>query len=141
VPTLLEYADYSASKLDHYVEDPGALRARVATHRTYLERLDADPFTLAWPPVPAAELRFRTRELRPLVATFAAEETVARLRDVRELPRTAEYDRLQTAATAIAELDETQRERVASGAVARDLEQARTYRSDIEEALESFPAL
>lgn len=141
VPTLLEYAEYSASKLDHYVEDAGALRARVATHRTYLDRRSADPFTLSWPPDPAERLRFRTRELRPLVATFAPEETVARLRTVRRLPQTTEYDRLQTAATAIAELDEDQRDRVASGAVAEELATAKQRRADIEAALESFPPL
>ncbi|MFC7081739.1 DUF7118 family protein [Halorussus caseinilyticus] len=40
---LLEYARYSNSKLDHYVEDPAALKRAVATNETYLERLDADP--------------------------------------------------------------------------------------------------
>jgi len=48
LPTLLEYADYSNSKLEHYVDDPGALRTAVAVHRTYVERLDAEPLTLDW---------------------------------------------------------------------------------------------
>jgi hypothetical protein len=141
VPKLLEYADYSASKLDHYVEDPGALRARVATHRTYLERLSADPFTLDWPPVEAGVLRFRTRELLSLVNRFADEQTIVRLRAVRELPRREDYQHLRTVATALAELDDDQRERVASGAVTRDLQQARQRRDAIEDALEATPAL
>ncbi|MFW5918187.1 MAG: DUF7118 family protein, partial [Haloferacaceae archaeon] len=112
-----------------------------ATHRTYLERLSADPFTLAWPPVPAGELRFRARELRSLVARFAPAETVARLREVRDLPRTEEYERLRTVATALSELDEHQRERLASGAVERDLERARQRREEIEAALAKTPEL
>lgn len=141
VPELLEYADYSASKLDHYVDDPGALRARVATHRTYLERLSADPFTLAWPPVQTGELRFRTRELLSLVNRFATEETIVRLRAVRDLPRLDEYERLRTVATALDELDEDQRDRVASGEAARDLKRARERREAIEDALEAAPPL
>jgi hypothetical protein len=141
VPTLLEYADYSASKLDHYVEDPGALRARVATHRTYLERLSADPFTLKWPPVKAGVLRFRTRELLSVLNRFAEEAAIVRLRAVRELPRRDDYDHLRTVATALAELDDDQRERVASGAVSRELQQAQERRDAIENALESAPAL
>lgn len=141
VPKLLEYADYSASKLDHYVDDPGALRARVATHRTYLERLSADPFTIAWPPVQAGELRFRTRELLSLVNGFATEETIVRLRAVRDLPRRDDYEHLRTVATALDELDENQRDRVASGDVSRDLERARERRNTIEGALEAAPPL
>ncbi|TQQ83820.1 hypothetical protein EGH24_03310 [Halonotius terrestris] len=65
--TLVEYADYSPSKLDHYVDDPGALRTSVAVHQTYLDRLDAEPFCVDWPPAEAATLRARLDELAPLV--------------------------------------------------------------------------
>ncbi|MFC6726971.1 hypothetical protein ACFQE1_21840, partial [Halobium palmae] len=67
VPDLLEYAEYSASKLDHYVADAAALKRNVAVHRTYLERLDPDPLTVSWPPLPAETLRYRCRELVAVV--------------------------------------------------------------------------
>ncbi|WP_418281196.1 DUF7118 family protein [Halorubrum sp. DTA98] len=95
---LLEYADYSASKLDHYVDDPGALRTAVAVHRTYLERLDGEPFTLAWPPGPGDELAYEIDELVPLVSRFADEGTVVTLRSVRDLARSDEYETLRRAA-------------------------------------------
>ncbi|MFB6173587.1 MAG: hypothetical protein ABEI39_03000 [Halobacteriales archaeon] len=139
IPTLLEYADYSASKLDHYVEDPGALRARVATHRTYLTRLDAEPLTVAWPPPPGGVLRHRADELLSLLRQFAAEPTAARLREVRSLARREDYGRLREAAHARDELDERERERLADGAVADDLEAARRRREDLAAALEEFP--
>jgi len=65
LPTLLEYADYSNSKLEHYVDDPGALRTAVAVHRTYVERLDAEPLTLDWPPAGGDELAYEIDELIP----------------------------------------------------------------------------
>ena len=64
--TLQTYADYSPSKLEHYVEDPGALRTNVAVHQTYLDRLAPEPFLVAWPPAEAATLRARLAELAPL---------------------------------------------------------------------------
>ena len=75
--TLVEYADYSPSKLDHYVDDPGALRTSVAVHQTYLDRLDAEPLCVTWPPAAAATLRARLDELAPFVrrldSVFAAD--------------------------------------------------------------------
>lgn len=139
VPTLLSYADYSASKLDHYVDDPGALRARIATHRTYLDRIDAEPLTVAWPPRPAAELRYRAAELLSLLNGFAADETAAKLREVRASTRRENYQRLRTAAEARAELDAAERERLASGDVAADLERIRERRVELADALESSP--
>ncbi|QAU13900.1 hypothetical protein EKH57_14890 [Halorubrum sp. BOL3-1] len=96
--TLLEYADYTNSKLGHYVDDPGALRTAVAVHRTYLERLDGGPLTLDWPPKPGDELAYEIDELVPLVGRIAADDTVATLRSVRELARSDEYERLRRAA-------------------------------------------
>ncbi|WP_434521586.1 DUF7118 family protein [Halorubrum sp. AS12] len=104
--TLLEYADYTNSKLEHYVDDPGALRTAVAVHRTYLERLDGDPLTLDWPPKPGDELAYEIDELVPLVGRIADDEVVATLRSVRELARTDEYERLRRAAEVRDALDE-----------------------------------
>ena len=135
LPTLLEYADYSGSKLDHYVEDPAALRSAVATRRTYLRNIDADPLTVGWPPPPAAELPWLCREYRSVVARFADESVVARLRAVRALAWREDYERLRESALARSELTDEERERVASGAVEDELAAARAEREAIEEAL------
>jgi hypothetical protein len=135
IPKLLEYADYSPSKLDHYVDDPGALRTRVAVHRTYLERLGADSLTVGWPPPTADRLRHRAAELVSVVGRFADEETVAALRRVRDLPRTTDYERLRTAAEARAELTEDERERIAAGSVAAELDSLRDERARLRDAL------
>ncbi|QLD90520.1 hypothetical protein HWV07_16350 [Natronomonas salina] len=138
VDELLEYAGYSASKLDHYVEDADLLKRRVATNRTYLEGLSADPLTVGWPPEERATLLFRTRELVSLVNRFADEETVAALRSVRDLARRDDYDRLRTAAVARADLTEAERRRVESGAVEEDLAAAREERERLRAALEKY---
>jgi len=135
VPTLLEYADYSNSKLSHYVDDPTALRTRVGTHRTYLERLDAAPLTVSWPPPDAESLRYRASELVSVVARFAPEAVVAAARRLRELPKRAAYDRLRESALARDELDEQERDRLERGAVAEELAAAREERDRIEAAL------
>lgn len=136
VSTLLEYADYSTSKLEHYVDDPGALRARVGTHRTYLQRLDGEPLTVGWPPPAAGTLRRRAEELVSVVGRFAEEAVVARLREVRALATEPEYERLRTAAVARTEVGEAERERIRSGAVETDLERAETLLERLDEALD-----
>ncbi|MFC6989885.1 hypothetical protein ACFQJD_16445 [Haloplanus sp. GCM10025708] len=138
ITTLLEYADYSTSKLDHYVEDAGALKTRVAVHRTYLERLDADPLTVSWPPPESSSLRYRAGELVSVVARFAPDSVVAKARTVRDLPDETDYERLREAAQATAELDEAERERLASGEVAEDLDAARAERDALEAALADY---
>lgn len=75
LPTLLEYADYSPSKLEHYVDDPGALRTTVAVHRTALDRIDAEPLTLEWPPAEAEALRYEVKERIPLVSRLTGDNT------------------------------------------------------------------
>jgi hypothetical protein len=139
VPTLLEYADHSRSKLDHYVADPGAFLAAVGGDRTYLERLDAAPLTVGWPPPPADRLRFRGRELVSAVGRFADEETVARCRAVRALARRDDYDRLRRAAVASTRLSEAERDRVQSGAARADLGDARESLARLEDALDECP--
>jgi hypothetical protein len=142
IPTLLEYADYSNSKLSHYVDDPGTLKSRVAVDRTYLERLGPGPLTVSWPPPSATELRYRVDELISLVARFAPESVVARLRTVRDLtldePR---YERLRRSAVAREQLTPAERERVASGRVADELADARAARNRLAEALDAHPRL
>ncbi|MFA9516498.1 hypothetical protein ACERIT_04665 [Halopenitus sp. H-Gu1] len=134
--TLLEYADYSASKLDHYVDDPGALRTAVAVHRTWIDRLDGEPFTVAWPPKPAEELRYRIRELTPLVSRFADEETVALLREIDDWTRSDRYEPLREAATVRAQLDEEDLSLLVSGDIHDRLAEA----NDVLDLLESVIA-
>jgi hypothetical protein len=136
IPTLLEYADYSSSKLSHYVDDPEALRTRVATGRTYLERLDAEPLTVSWPPPPADRLRYRASELVSVVARFAPEDVVARARRLRRLPDDVDYGRLRETALARDELDDEERERLEEGAVEAELDAARDERERIASALD-----
>ncbi|WP_277554566.1 DUF7118 family protein [Halobaculum limi] len=137
ISDLLEYADYSASKLSHYVEDSGTFAARVRPHRTYLERLAADPLTVDWPPPEAETLRFQRDELVSLVATFAPESVVARARELRAVADHPEYDRLRRAAEAESELSDAEADRVASGAVDAELTAARRRRAALAEALDA----
>ena len=140
VSELLKYARYSNSKLDHYVGDPTALKRAVATNETYLERLDADPLQLDWPPRSAADLRWRVEELVSVVARFADDEVVADLRDVQSVVRDEErFERLRTVAEAEAELSDPEREKVASGAVEDELAELRAKRGRLEEAREEYP--
>ena len=137
IPELLEYADYSRSKLAHYVDDADELKRKVATQQTYVDGIDAEPLTIEWPPGPAGVLRQRTRELRPFVDRLANEETVAMLRDVQLWTRDPDYDRLQTAAQAVAQLTSEERERLREGAIADELESLRAERTRLEDALEA----
>jgi hypothetical protein len=138
IPKLLEYAGYSQSKLDHYVDDPNALKRAVGTRQTYLQRLDADPLTVAWPPPPADRLHFRTKELTGAVNRFAP-DVVEQLRAVAALPRETDYERLRESAVAEADLSDAERERLTSGAVADELEGLRAEHERLEGALEEFP--
>ncbi|WP_135854871.1 DUF7118 family protein [Halorussus salinus] len=140
ISDLLEYARYSNSKLDHYVEEPTALKRAVATNETYLERLDADPLRLDWPPRSAADLRWRIEELISVVARFADDEVVADLRAVQSLVRDdARFERLRTAAEAKTELSDSEREKVASGAIESELAELREKKARLEDAREEYP--
>lgn len=135
VPQLLDYADYSASKLDHYVDDTTALKRAVGTRRTYLRTLDAEPLTVGWPPPPADHLPWLVREYRSVLSGFADEDVVTALREVRALAHREDYDRLRESALARADLDADEREQLASGEVAEELRDARDEKSAIKDAL------
>ncbi|WP_254521674.1 DUF7118 family protein [Natrinema caseinilyticum] len=135
IPELLEYAEYSRSKLSHYVDSADELKRNVATQRTFLDGIGPEPLTIDWPPEPAGALRCRAREYRPFVERVADEDTVAALRDVRLLTADPEYDRLQTAAQAIDQLTPAERERLTDGRVEAELEELRTERARLEDAL------
>ena len=134
--TLVSYASYSPQKLEHYVEAPQRLKRHVGGHRTYLDRLDAGPLTVAWPPPPATTLEFRAREIRAVLSGFAPEETIAELRRLREFARDgARYGDCREAAYVLAELGPEDRDRLESGDAARELVDARASRDRLAEAL------
>ncbi|MFW5949344.1 MAG: DUF7118 family protein [Halolamina sp.] len=135
LPTLLSYADYSGSKLAHYVEDPTAFETTVPVHRTYLDRIDAEPLTVGSPPQ-ADRLRYLAAELVSVVARFADEETVALARDLRDLARREEYDRLRNAVVAEQELTPAQREALQDGEIEAEAERLREDRDRLQRALE-----
>jgi hypothetical protein len=139
VPTLLEYADHSRSKLAHYVDDPAELKRRVATERTYLTGLDADPLAVAWPPPEAGELRHRGREIVSVVGRFADDETVAAARRVRRLTVREDYRRLREAAVARSRLTDEDRRKLAAGEVESELADLRERRDALAAALEEHP--
>ena len=139
IPTLLEYADYSVSKLEHYVPDARRLKRNVATHQTYLRRLDSGPLEISWPPPAAETLRWRCRELIAVVGRIAPEDVVAKLRAVRELPRTTDYERLRESVRAREQLSDEERDRLARGAVDAELTALREAREKLVAALEEHP--
>jgi type I site-specific restriction endonuclease len=139
IPELVEYAGYSRSKLQHYVDDADALKRAVATQQTYLERLDAEPLTVGWPPPAAGALRAAAGEYEAVVHRFAGEDVVAALRTVRRLPVTEDYARLRDAAVAEAELEEEERRLVEAGEVADRLAEHRRRREALADALDEHP--
>jgi hypothetical protein len=137
IPQLLEYAEYSPSKLDHYVDAPRALKRAVGGNRTYLDRLTADPLTVGWPPAAADELRYRLDELVSVVARFAGDDVLEPLHELRKRVRGDDYDRLRTAAQATHELTDGERARIESG-VERDLQRAREAEQQLRDALDEY---
>ena len=152
IRTLIEYDDYSRSKLAHYVDDPGLFQARIAVHRTYLDRLSADPLLVGWPPPAPGTLRLRARELVSVTARLqdrlpdeadgTTEENVVRLaRRLRRLPDETPYGRIREAARADAELTDDQRDRLRRGEVSRELTRLRDRRDRLEDALDDRVAV
>ncbi|GAB7094520.1 hypothetical protein JCM30237_16730 [Halolamina litorea] len=135
LPTLLSYAQYSGSKLSHYVEDPTAFETTVPVHRTYLDRIDAEPLTVGSPP-PADRLRHLAAELVSVTARFADEETVALARELQALARRDDYDRIRDAVVAEAELTADQRRALQDGEIEAEAERCREARERLARALE-----
>ncbi|MFB6163061.1 MAG: hypothetical protein ABEJ86_06465 [Halococcoides sp.] len=136
---LRQYAEYSRSKLDHYVEDADTFKRSVATHRGYLRRIDADPLTIEWPPPPAGELRYRTRELIAVIDEFATEATLGALQRVRGLAFEADYSRRREAAVARSALDPVDRRRLQWGLVDRERVAADRARERLQASLREAP--
>lgn len=122
VPRLLEYLEYSRSKLGHYVAEPGHVLGELRPHAPYLEGLSAAPFRIDWPPPEADTMRWTARELHQAANRFAAEGTMATLREVEALVRDDDrYETLRTAARARHDLDDAERDLVTSGRVEEEL--------------------
>ena len=138
ISKLLDYAAYSRSKLDHYVDDPDRLKHVVGGQRAYLSGLDAKPLRIEWPPPPATELQWRCRELRAAVNRFAP-AVVETLRAVEALPRETDYQRLRTSVLAREELTDAEREHIKSGSIERELEEAREELRTLEDVLAEYP--
>ena len=150
--TLREYADYSPSKLDHYVEDPGALRTHVSVYQTYLTRLGPEPLEIEWPPAEAGVVRARLGELAPLVrrldtvvgegdddeAAADSESIEHYRRQLSRMTRTEEYARLRRVAVADAELSDEEFDRLAAGTVEDDLAAVEAGIDAIDAALDSY---
>jgi len=135
LPTLLSYADYSGSKLEHYVEDPVAFETTVPVHRTYLDRIDADPLTVGSPPS-ADKLRYLAKELVSVVGRFADEETVALARSLAALARRGDYDRLRNAVVAEAQLTDSQRTALQNGDIDAEAERLHENQERLQQALD-----
>ncbi|NUE01356.1 hypothetical protein HUB97_02475 [Halorubraceae archaeon YAN] len=122
LPKLLDLVDYSSSKLDHYVSDPGALRTNVAVHRTFLDRITAEPLTIEWPPAEANELQFRLKELSSVTRKLGDESLEGYLRTLRRLTNNPDFTTLRDAAAAKEELDDETLSRIVSGEIVDDYE-------------------
>lgn len=139
ISTLLEYAEYSRSKLEHYVEHPQTFMRLVGGNRTYFDRLDATPLQFEWPPAPAGEVRWRATELVSVVNRFAPDDVVETLEQVHDLARNEpRYEHLRLTARAREELSDEERERVAAGAVGADIEDLEAERDRLTDALERY---
>ena len=138
IPQLLDYADYSRSKLDHYVEDPDRLKHVIGGQQTFLSGLSAEPLQIAWPPPSATALRWRCEELTAAVNRLAP-SVVEELRAVEALPRETDYERIRNSATAEAELTAEERTRLADGDVEAELAETRAELEALRTALEDFP--
>lgn len=151
--TLREYAEYSPSKLDHYVDDPGALRTHVSVHQTYLNRLGPEPLLIEWPPAESGVLRARLQELAPLVRRLdrstdgeesdsepdGDEESIEyHRRRLARLARTDDYDRLRQVAVAESELSEAEFDMLAAGRVNDELAALEAGIDAIDTALDTY---
>lgn len=140
VSTLLEYAQYSTSKLEHYVDDPDRLKHVIGGRKTFLSGLDAQPLQIQWPPPSATELTYRCQELTAAVNRFAP-KVVEQLRTVEALPRETDYERLRTSVLAQEDLSQEERAEIQAGAVEEKLEEARQRLDELQDVYESFPDL
>ncbi|WP_411968980.1 coiled-coil domain-containing protein [Haloferax sp. YSSS75] len=138
---LVEYTEYSRSKLDHYVDSPQEFDAAVKTNSQFLHRVDGEPLTVSWPPAPASTVRWRARELVSVVGRFASESVVSEARSVRRLVDRTDYERLREAAIAREELTDDQREKLRRGVISDELSSVRDEYEHVVSCLDAHPPL
>lgn len=138
VSRLLELADFSRSKLEHFVDQPGTFKRVIGGNRTYLDSLSAEPLTLDWPPAEAAVVRRHVDERISLAGRIAGDTAVVALREVQRIAREDRFSVLRTTAIARDELTDDDRARLRSGEVESGLEAARRQRDQILEALDEY---
>lgn len=88
VSEVLEYADYSNSKLSHYIERPDEFRRNVS--QTWFKLLSADDFKISVE-TPQNLIKHKVPELIRIVDEFGSEETVRRLREIHSVAEKGEY--------------------------------------------------
>lgn len=94
VDRVLEYAGYSNSKLEHYVDRPEEFRKKVP--EAWFRTADAGPFKLSLDEREGVVER-KIPELVRVISIFSGEETVRVLRKIGDLARKGEYSELRSA--------------------------------------------
>ncbi|MFB6254053.1 MAG: hypothetical protein ABEI06_05540 [Halobacteriaceae archaeon] len=140
IPQLLEYASYSLSKLDHYIEDPAALHQHVGNHEVYLNRLDADPLQIAWPPPKHTRLQWQIKEIQAALNRFATNETIASLHTIKnKLQDPEQYSHLRQAAIAIDELTAKHRQQLRNDEISDKLDELQVEKNQLQTLLDEYP--
>lgn len=137
-PRLLEYTNFTRSKLSHYVDDPSTFQARIGANQTYLDRISADPLIISWPPSAQDELHWRIRELTSVINRFAPAETVRKLNDLQKFSHRDDYPDIRLAAQADATLDEQEKQRLTTGELREELESKQRDRDQLRSALSTY---
>ena len=135
---LVDYADYSRSKLDHYVDNPDQLKHIVGGQKVFLSGLDSEPLRIDWPPPSADKLRYRCRELTAVVNRLD-QDVVETLRAVEQLPRETNYDQLRNSVMAKESLTDEERKRIQEEDIETQLSEAREQKARFIDALEAAP--
>lgn len=94
VERLLEFAGYSDSKLQHYVDDPRTFRDKLPT--AWFRVADAEPYKLSLDMEEGVVERL-VPELVSVVSEFASERTIEVLRQIGDLARNGRYSEMRQA--------------------------------------------
>lgn len=126
VDRVLELADSSDGKLSHYLDDTEGFRSAVP--RLWFESSNADSFVISYEP--EGTVKYKTRELVPLVAEFADDTTIDALRRVKRMAERGEYSRMRSALVDRREVGDD------AESMEKELEEVRTERQRAKERAE-----
>lgn len=134
VERLLELAEYSDSKLQHYVDDPTRFRSELPT--AWFRVADAEPYKLS-PDMQEGVVERLVPELVRVVSEFASERTIEVLREIGDLARCGRYSGMRRAlmarqTTGGVDAESLQEEKQG---MERELDQVRDDLERIDEAL------